>query len=117
MRQRPVFEGTFCATHAVSTNSLPYMRRKNFSDLAILLSRSHHQFVPLDLVGVDPVEGGRVGEGSDPDSYQPGSVGRGTSGDFDGRTPRAAGGSVSGTGRPDTRAHLVRTHPTAPVCS
>src|SRR2546427_2497113 len=28
MRQRPVFEGTFCATHAVSTNSLPYIRRK-----------------------------------------------------------------------------------------
>ena len=62
MRQRPVFEGTFCATHAVSTNSLPYMRRKNFSDLALLLSRSHHQFVPIDLVGVDPVDGGRVGE-------------------------------------------------------
>src|SRR5436305_7917260 len=28
-------DGTFCATHAVSTNSLPYIRRKNFSDLAL----------------------------------------------------------------------------------
>src|SRR6266516_7538700 len=27
-----------------------------------LLSRSHHQFIPIDLVGVDPVECGRVGE-------------------------------------------------------
>ena len=35
MRQRPVFEGTFCAAHAVSTNSLPHTRQKIFSDLAL----------------------------------------------------------------------------------